>query len=169
MARVRGREVVVDLMDAVAKLQETSTQHAEQLEALASLSMGMAARLTGVEQQVTGLTHQFNGLTHQVNGLTHQVNGLAQHVSAIAQQLATVASHVEDLSGGFVQLRQRVTALEQDAQQLAEGFLNGAKLARSTEQQLGRFGMLLGQLADGSNSRIDQLEARVKKLERKAS
>lgn len=120
MARARGRDVVIDLMDAVAKLEATTTRQADQLEALAAHAVATSAEMFGLSAQV------------------------------------------RDVS-------QRVASLESEFRELAEGFVESAKLARTIEQQLGRVARLLGEFVGSSTSRFDDIEGRLEKLERKAS
>ncbi len=52
MARVKGRDVVIDLMDSVAQLQATTREHGDLLES-------MAARTAGIESELHELSLNF--------------------------------------------------------------------------------------------------------------
>lgn len=133
MARAKGRDVVIDLMDAVAKLEATATRHADQLEALAAHAVATSAEMLGLSEQVRD----------------------------VSRRMHDVSQRMEDVS-------QRVGSLEVEFQELAQGFVESAKLSRTIEQQLGRVARLLGEFAGSSTSRFDDIEGRLEKLERKA-
>ena len=104
MARAKGRDVMLDLMEAVAKLETLASAHADAFEAL-----------------------------------TGKVTVLADNVVALADNVVA----------------------------LAQGFSRTNSTVRSSEQQLKRVARLLVELA-GDHQRIEVLEERVEKLERKA-
>ncbi len=104
MARVKGRDVMLDLMDAVAKLESLASAQADEFEAL-----------------------------------TGKVTVLADNVAVLANNVVA----------------------------LTQGFGRTSSTVRSSEQQLKRVARLLVELA-GDHQRIEVLEERVEKLERKA-
>ncbi len=147
MARAKGRDVVIDLMDAVGKLEATSTAHADQLEALARQAMVTSAEVTA---------------------LAHQMRDVSQRMDDVSQRMDDVSQRMDDVSQRMDGVSQRVGSLEGEFTSLAQGFVESARLARVTEQQLGRFARLLGEFAGGSRSRFDDIEGRLDALERKA-
>ena len=138
MARSRGRDVVIELMDAVEALQATSQRHTEQLEALAQVSMETVAHVTALTQTVGTLSHTVGTLSNTVGTLSHTVGTLTQ----------------------------RVEALESDVRRLSEGFVAAAANSRLQTQQLAQVGRLIGQLAEGAQDRFERIESRLTKLER---
>ena len=141
MARVKGREVVVALLDAVAKLERTTSAHAEKIEAIATLAMGTSTRVHGLSLQMADLAHGFRELSHRVDVISTRLDGVST----------------------------RVDELDEDLKQQAEQLLASAKLSRVMEQQLGQVARLLASFADGSRSRFESIEDRLDDLERKAS
>ncbi len=139
MARVKRRDVVVELMDAVSRLEVTATKHADLLEAIATHAMSTSAELTAVSGRVNGLSGHLNGLSSHVNGLSAQVKDVAQ----------------------------RVSSLEGEFQDLAENFALSAKLSRTMQTDVGRLARILGESAGRSRERFDDIEKRIGRLEKK--
>ena len=147
MARVKGRDVVVELLDAVAKLEATTALHAEQLESLADLAMGM---------------------TVQVTALSSELRQVSRNASELSKRMDDVSKRMDDVSKRMDDVSTRVDGIEGDLQTLAQGFVDAAATARTAQQQTGRLAKILGDLAEGNRSRFDDIEDRLVKLERKA-
>jgi methyl-accepting chemotaxis protein len=154
MARVKGRDVVVELLDSVAKLEATSALHAEQLESLAKHAIGTTATVTALGSELRLVWRSVGDLSKRMDDVSKRMDGLAGATLAIADQLNGVT--------------QRVGSLEAELQTQASAFVDAAATARTQQQQLGRFARLISQFADGSSSRFDDIEDRLVKLERKA-
>ncbi len=91
MARVRGRDVLLELMDAVAKLDATSAAHTEQLESLAAVSMQTSATVTGLSGQVRGLSEQMRGLSEQMRLAWKAIDKLDREMHDLSEGFALAA------------------------------------------------------------------------------
>jgi predicted nucleic acid-binding Zn-ribbon protein len=140
MARVKGRDALLDLMDTVARLEATTGRHAEALETL-------AAQMAKTTAQVVGLTTIYGGLASGMRGLSQRM---------------------DEMSTRMEQGEQRLQALEGDMQRQHEMTLSAASTAREQQHLVGRLGKFIGVLADSSSDRFDEIEARVDALEKKA-
>jgi len=161
MARVKGRDVVVELLDAVAKLEATSALHAEQLESLATHAIGTTATVTALGSELRLVWRSVGELSKRMDDVSKRMDDVSKRMDALA--VATLA--IADQLGGVTQ---RVGSLEGELQNLASSFVEAAVTARTQQQQLGRFAKLISQFADGNGSRFDDIEVRLLKLERKA-
>ncbi len=128
MARVKGRDVVVDMMEAVAKLEATATKHADLLESIAAHAMSTSAELTALSGRVT----------------------------FVSSRVGDLSARVQELSGQMKDVAQRVSALEGDFHGLAEDLVKSATLSRTMQTQLGQFARLLGEFAGGSKKRFEK-------------
>ena len=140
MARVKGQDVVVDLMDAVAKLEATAAEHADLLESIAGHAMSTSAELTA----------------------------LSGRVNFVSGRVSDLSARMQELSGQMEDVAQRVSALEGDFQSLAQNFVRSAVLSRTMQTQLGQFARVLGEFAGGSKKRFQDIEDRLETLEKKA-
>ena len=77
MARIKGREVVIDLMDTVAKLEATATKHAELLESLAAHAMSTSAELTAVAGRLSDVSLRVAEVSQRLTEVSQRVGSLA--------------------------------------------------------------------------------------------
>jgi chromosome segregation ATPase len=129
------------MLDSVAKLEAAVTAHADQLETLAHHAMRTSAEVTALAVQVRDVSKRMDDVSKRMDDVSNRMDGVAQ----------------------------RLGSLEGETQSLAEGFVESAGLARSTQQQVGRFARLLTEYAGRSDSRFDEIEGRLDALEKKAS
>jgi methyl-accepting chemotaxis protein len=174
MARVKGRDVIIELMDTVEKLQETTTQHADLLESMAEHAARTSAQLTALAahtaytaRRTNELSQRTNELSQRTNELSQRMNDLAQRTNEFAQRMNDHSSRIDDHSLGMRQLSERTAALETEFQKHAENALLSADLGRKTQSHVGHLARLLKELADETDSRLEEIEHRVTKLERK--
>lgn len=161
MARARGRDVVLELMNAVERLEATTARHAEQMEEVARLGLQTAATTVALAADMRAFKQQFDGLKQQVDGLKQQVDGLKHQVDGLKHQIDGVQEQV-------VGLDVRVGSLEEETLALSGALVKSAETSREIQQQMGRFARLLAQFAEGNTSRFDDIEQRLTRLERKA-
>lgn len=147
MARVKGRDVLLEMMETVAKLEATATSHAVKLEALAVHAVQSAAETTA---------------------LRVDLREVAKGMHDVSKRMDDVSKRMDDLSERTERVVQRVGSLETEAHSLAQGFVDTAKLARTQQQLVGQLARLIKEQADSSSGRLDELEERVHNLERKA-
>lgn len=161
MARVKGRDVLLEMMEAVSQLQASSALHAAQMDEVAK--MGLETRAT-----VTALAADMRHFSKQVHGLATTVSALSTTVSALSTTVGSLSTTVGPLSTTVETLSSRVATLETEVGRLSEGFLMAATTAHTNQQHLARLAGMFNQFAGGERDRIDDLEDRVVKLERKA-
>jgi methyl-accepting chemotaxis protein len=134
MARVKGREVVLDLMDSVAELRATVAEHAVQLEHLGKVTASLSTRM-----------------------------------DEMSTRMDEMSTRMDEMSTRMDEMSTRMDEMSSDLGNLSRGFFEAAKTNATLQQQLGRAAKLIGELADRSQVRFDELEQRVLKLEKKAS
>src|SRR3990167_584274 len=70
MARAKGRDVILELMESVAELEAIGAEQTERFEALEGLVAAMATQMTAMTAQMSTLTTQMNALATQTHTLT---------------------------------------------------------------------------------------------------
>ncbi len=96
-----------------------------------------------------------------------QAIATSAELTALSGQMAHASKRINDVSQRMDDMSQRVSTLETDFHGLAENFVRSTQLSRTTETQLGRVARLLGAFAGRSNTRFEEIEGRLVKLERK--
>jgi chromosome segregation ATPase len=147
MARVKGREVVLELMDAVAQLEKTSSAHTEQLEAIAALAVETSAH---------------------VGRMSLQLGELAVRVGDVSKRMDDVSKRMDDVSMRTDTLAREMELLDRELATQADQFLAAVKLSRTNQEQVGRVARVLAAFADGNKTRFESIEDRLDALERKA-
>ena len=174
MAKVKGPDVLLGLMEAVAKLEATSEKHADQLESLAQTAMATTATLTALTsdmrhlwrasaetaKRMDDMTQRMNDMTQRMDDMTQRMNDMTQHMNRMTQHLGSLSGHVGSMTG-------RVESLESEMMTLAQGFVQAAASAREREQLTKHVARLLNEFAGRSLTRFDAIEGRLLKLERK--
>lgn len=140
MARVKGRDLLLDMLDAVHALEATSAQHTEQIEEHARLLTKFSADAMQLRRDVAQLQ-------------TH---------------VAQLQTHVAQLQTDVTQLYGSVRVLSDDSVTMMESGNKMAELTRVTTQQVGRLAKAVAALAGDSDDRMTQIESRLDRLERKA-
>jgi methyl-accepting chemotaxis protein len=175
MARVKGRDVVVELMDSVAKLEATSALHAEQLESLAKHAIGTTATVTALGSEMRLIWRSVGELSKRMDDVSKRMDDVSKRMDDVSKRMDDVSKRMDGLAAATLSIAdqlggvtQRVGSLETELQAQASAFVDAAVTARTHQQQLGRFAKLISQFADGSSSRFDDIEDRLVKLERKA-
>lgn len=100
MARVKGRDVVIDMMDAVEKLHATSAEHAELLESMAAHAMQTSAELTALSVQMVSTSKRLNEVSHRVTSLEGDFHSFAENFV----RSATLARTTEEQLGRLARL-----------------------------------------------------------------
>lgn len=155
MARVKGREVVVDLMDAVAALEKTTALHATQLRDVAALAVETSARVHGLTGQTSSLMKGFSDLSRRMDDLSRRMDDMSQRMDDMSQRMNELTTGLGEVEAGLnVQ---------------AENLLVAAKTVHQQQEQFARVGRLLATFAASNGDRFDELDARLTVLEKKAS
>jgi chromosome segregation ATPase len=148
MAKVVGKDLLLDLIDEVKRLgeaqqrQELSTQRLEtRVDLLAEHSREMSRRIDGVERQMGVLTEQMGVLTEQMSVTTGQFGGVLSVVNAFS----------DEVTG----LRTDLTALSEAQADFGSG--------------LKRISAILVKALGATEDRFDELEQRVARLEKKSA
>jgi uncharacterized phage infection (PIP) family protein YhgE len=147
MARVKGRDLLLDMMDALAKLEASSEAYALQMEEIAR--MGLETRAI-----VTGLSSDMRRLSATVGSLSATVGSLSATVGSLSETVGEISA--------------RVGSLEEEAGNLSAGFVKAAAGSRTNQQHVATLARIFNEYAGQSTDRLTRLEDRVGKLERKA-
>lgn len=91
MARAKGRDVLLDLMDSVEKLEASSRLHAEQLENLAKLAMGTSATVTALSAEVQQVWRALESLADEMGAVSQRVNSLESEVQVLSEGFSQAA------------------------------------------------------------------------------
>jgi chromosome segregation ATPase len=174
MARVKGRDVVLDLMDGFQELRLEVDQHRERLAAmestqgelvtgfreLANASRATATQLHAVTTHLNLVTERMNEVTERMNEVTERMNEVTGRMNEVTERMNGVEGRVDGLTAQV----ERLTVLaERQQDQFAES-------RRSYERQsaiLGDLSEVLGKIVRGTRSRIEDHEARLQVLEKK--
>jgi chromosome segregation ATPase len=139
MARVAGRDVLVQLMDAVAQLQASQARQDEDIERIIVRLDLMSGRM---------------------NGLAGQQASLAQQMAQMAEQMALLSQRMDESSAQMDELAEDLRALRGD-------FVSLAQHGRETSGGLKRLSEIVVKALGTSEERFDELEARLARLEKK--
>jgi len=146
MARAKGRDVVLELMDAVGELEKTTALHATQLGDIATLAIETSAKMVGLSGQMGTISKGFSDLARRMDDMSKRMDDLSQRMDGLT----------------------RVTdSLGADLTTQAENALLASRTAHQQQQQLGRVARLLSAFADGSDHRFADIESRLGALEKK--
>lgn len=133
MARVKGRDVLLDMLDAMHALEATSAQHTEQLEEHARLLTKFSTDVTQLKRDVAQLQTHVAQLQTDVTQLYSSVRILSDDATAMmesgnkmaelnrvtTQQVGRLAKAVAALAGDsddrMTQIESRLDRLERKA------------------------------------------------------
>lgn len=147
MARAGGRDVMLEMLDTVERLQRVSERHETDLQQMNVRVGMMSARMSSMAGRLDELTVRTDELTVRLNELTVRLNEFSVEVRALRESMVALSEDGTTLAGGF--------------KRLAEGYAE-------TRGHLSRLTRLLTEYAGFSKDRLDELETRVSKLEKKS-
>lgn len=153
MARVKGRDVVLDLMDGFQELRSEVDRHREQLVAM--------------EATQAELVSGFRDLATATRATATQLRGLSTHLNLVTVRLNEVTERVDGLEGRMDGLTDRVDSLTVVAERLQQQFGESRRSAERQSDILGDLGDLLGKIVRGTRDRIEDHEERLLALEKK--
>ena len=162
MASVSGKDVVLALMNTGERLERGFAHHAQRLDEMARVAMEMAARTTALETRATQFEIRMNEMTVTVNHLTSTVNHLTSTVNHLTGNVNLMGAEV-------TRFTKEVGELSADTTRFAELAVATAREAQETRADLRRLSKLVGTLAERHGDRLDDIEARVTKLEKKSA
>lgn len=148
MARVAGKDVMLELMNTVERLDRGFATHAGRLDEMAKVAMEMAAR-------TAALASRSDQFTTRMNEMTVTVNQLTANVSSMGAEVTRFTTEVGELSD--------------DTTRFAEIAITAARESQETRGDLRRLTRLVGALAERHGTRLDDIEARVTRLEKKSA
>lgn len=114
MARAKGRDVILELMESVAALEATGAEQTERFELLATRTDVMAEQFEVMATQMSAMATQLSAMGAQMKALTTQVNALTLGARTHQAQLGRVARLIVELAGDH----QRIEGLEVRVQKL---------------------------------------------------
>ena len=153
MAKVKGNDVFLELMDTVAALEKSMGEQALRTSRVENSVRVLEERVAAVEENVELLADSVGGLHQSVQGLQQSVQGLQQSVQGLQQNVHSLQKSVGELGAGVRSLRVDVTEMHRGAQEADE-----------TVHRLARI-LLASQRRD--DERFSSLDDRVTRLERK--
>ena len=139
MAKVKGNDVFLELMDTVAALEKTMGEQSLRTSRVENSLRVLEERVAAVEENVEFLAESVQGLQESVRGLQGSVQGLQKSVA--------------EMGVGVRNLRVDVTEMHR-----------GAQVADETVHRLARI-LVASQRRD--DDRYSSLDDRVTRLERK--
>lgn len=107
------------------------------------------------ENEILRLAARTDDMAARMNDMAARMNDMSARMDALAAQAQFVGTAMVSMSDDMV-------AQAHDLKRLSEGYAE-------TQTHLGRLARLLGAHAERSNDRLDDLDARVKRLEKKSA
>ncbi|PZR11441.1 MAG: hypothetical protein DI536_17595 [Archangium gephyra] len=169
MASVSGKDVVLALMNTGERLERGFAHHAQRLDEMARVAMEMAARTTALETRATQFEIRMNEMTVTVNQLASTVNHLTSTVNHLTSTVNHLTGNVNLMGAEVTRFTKEVGELSADTTRFAELAVTTARGAQETRADLRRLSKLVGTLAGRHGDRLDHIEARVTKLEKKSA
>jgi methyl-accepting chemotaxis protein len=175
MARVKGRDLLLDMMDTLAKLEASSEAYALQMEEIARMGLETRAIVTGLSSDMRRLSATVGSLSATVGtlsatsrSLSASVDTLSATVGSLSATVGSLSATVGSLSETVGSITARVGSLEEEVGNLSAGFVKAAAGSRTNQQHVATLARIFNEYAGQSTDRIERLEDRVGKLERKA-
>lgn len=155
MAKVVGKDVLLDLMDEVKRLGDTQRRHEQSLQRVTT-------RMDVVVEHSRALGHRFEETAKQVSSLsqrmgavTQQMNSVTQQMHTLSEQFGGVVGHVSGFSGELTSLRADLTEVIGVQAEFGGG--------------LKRLSAILLKALGANEDRFDELEERLTRLEKKSA
>lgn len=119
MARAKGRDVVIELMDSVAKLEAATTRHADLLESLSEHAIAMSVEMTALSAQLTAASQRMTSLESEVHLLARGFVDTTKLARSIQLETGRVARLLGEFAGSssarFDSIEGRLNRLEKKA------------------------------------------------------
>lgn len=145
MGRVAGRDVILGLLETMGQLRSSVERHEVDIERLNARMNAMAGRMDDMANRMDAMTNRLDDVTARLADLTARMSALAGETGL--------------LRTGMVAMSDDMTAFAGDLKHLAQGYAE-------TNGHLARLTKLLTNYAGSSDERMDELEARMTKLEK---
>jgi chromosome segregation ATPase len=160
MARVIGKDVLVELLDVVEQLKASQKRQDEDIERIvtrlglmAERSNETVARMDSMTARIDALTARMNEMTARMNEMTARMNEMTARMNELSAEMASLREHFRELAEDQLGLRQDFVSLAQHGRQMQAG--------------LQRLSAILVKALDVTDERFDELEARIAALEKK--
>ena len=141
MGRVAGRDVILGLLETMGQLRSSVERHEVDIERLNARMNAMAGRM--------------DDMANRLDDMTNRLDDLAARMAALAGETGLLRT-------GMAAMSDDMTAFAGDLKHLAQGYAE-------TNVHLARLTKLLTDYAGSSDERMDELEARMTKLEKKSA
>lgn len=116
MARVKGRDLVLEIVEAVERAERTAQQQTELMEAVTALSEHTTERIGQLRESIAQLNERVASLESESDELSLQFAKGARLAQEHARQLGQVGRLLRELAGGsetrFDTIETRLDALE---------------------------------------------------------
>ncbi|MCC6335791.1 MAG: hypothetical protein IT380_17580 [Myxococcales bacterium] len=174
MARVYGKDLIIELMETVRRLDQGMARQEEvnerilaRLDLMSERTNAIAGQLGVVSGRLDDLTQRMNDLTQRMNELTQRMNELTQRMNELTQRMNELTERMNEVAGDVTSLRSGFVELAADQSLLGSDFARFRVLTQELRQNLRRLTELFLQSLDTSTDRFDELEARLAALEKK--
>lgn len=142
-----GSDVFLQLMETVRALERTTDRHTQQLGVMHQTQVEFRAELSQVQLNVSELNRN-------VWRIEERVKVLAQNVAQLSEGVGHLGERVGRLEAIAARMEQNAAVMHENAKEMSENVHRMAQLLLASQKV--------------SENRIDELDARVTRLERKA-
>ncbi|MEW6432583.1 MAG: hypothetical protein AB1730_13855 [Myxococcota bacterium] len=153
MARVMGKDVLVELMEAVEQLKASQQRQDNDIERIVTRLGLMAERSNETVSRMDSMTARMDALTARMNEMTARMNEMTAWMNETTAEMASLRGHFRELADDQLALRR--------------DFVSLAQHGRQTQTGLQRLSDIIVKALGTTDERFDELEARVAKLEKK--
>jgi predicted nucleic acid-binding Zn-ribbon protein len=115
VARLKGREVLLELMETAAKLEAGATAHAEKLEALAVHAGQAAAEMAALRIELREFAKAVRSMEQRVKGVEQRVGSLEPEFHAISQGFVDTAKFTRTHQQQIGQLARLINVVAGDS------------------------------------------------------
>jgi hypothetical protein len=119
MARAKGRDLVIEVLDAVEKLQATTARHSEHLQAMAARAERMSAQVVALSEHAAFTSQRLTTLEAEFQRSAEDAKTsyeLSRSIQTSTVQLARVLKEIAGTTASrFDEIEDRLTRLERKA------------------------------------------------------
>ncbi|MBL8910424.1 MAG: hypothetical protein JNM17_06940 [Archangium sp.] len=167
MARVTGKDVLVDLMSTVKALTESQARQDEDIQRIIVRLELMTERTNGLATRMDTMAAQMDEMATQMQSMTTQMQMLTTQMQMLTTQMQTTTTQMSAMSSSMGFFGRELGSLGEDHNTLRGEFVTLARHGVETRSQLNRLSGILTRLGTSTDERFDEVETRLTKLEKK--
>lgn len=160
MARVTGKDVLVDLMSTVKALTESQARQDEDIQRI-------IVRLELMTERTNGLATRMDTMAAQMDEMATQMQSMTTQMQMLTTQMQTTTTQMSAMSSSMGFFGRELGSLGEDHNTLRGEFVTLARHGVETRSQLNRLSGILTRLGTSTDERFDEVETRLTKLEKK--